>query len=53
MMFFLGLFISGSTIVIAAIECDIGKQDKLKNTKAMATISGIIDGLAGFGSVLG
>jgi sugar phosphate permease len=53
-IFFLGAFISGSSIVIAAIECDIGKQEALKNNnKALATVSGIIDGIAGFGSILG
>lgn len=53
-MFFLGASLSGSTIVIAAIECDLGKQQALKNNeKALATVSGIIDGIAGFGSILG
>lgn len=52
--FFLGFFITGSTIVIAAIECDLGKNEILKNNKkALATVSGIIDGFAGFGSVIG
>lgn len=31
LIFFLGFFINGSTIVIAAIECDIGKSEILKN----------------------
>ncbi|CDW90244.1 major facilitator superfamily protein [Stylonychia lemnae] len=54
LMFFLGFSLNGSTIVIAAIECDLGKQQALKdNEKAMATLSGIIDGIAGFGSILG
>lgn len=53
-MFFLGFTLTGSSIVIAAIECDLGKQEILKhNQKALATVSGIIDGVAGFGSVLG
>eukprot|EP00347_Sterkiella_histriomuscorum_P013119 403365944 len=53
-MFLLGGSLSGSTIVIAAIECDLGKQQALRNnSKALATVSGIIDGIAGFGSILG
>ncbi len=53
-MFFLGASLNGSTVVIAAIECDLGKQQALKNNeKALATVSGIIDGIAGFGSILG
>jgi len=54
LMFFLGACLSGSTIVIAAIECDLGKQQVLRNNqRALATVSGIIDGVAGFGSILG
>ena len=54
LMFFLGACLSGSTIVIAAIECDLGKQQVLRNNqRALATVSGIIDGFAGFGSILG
>lgn len=53
-MFFLGGALNGSSIIIAAIECDLGKQEILKNNhKALATVSGIIDGIAGFGSILG
>jgi hypothetical protein len=53
-MFFLGGSLNGSSIIIAAIECDLGKQEILKNNqKALATVSGIIDGIAGFGSILG
>ena len=53
-MFFLGAALNGSSIIIAAIECDLGKQEILKNNqKALATVSGIIDGIAGFGSILG
>ena len=53
-MFILGAFLNGSSIIIAAIECDLGKQEILKsNHKALATVSGIIDGIAGFGSILG
>ena len=53
-MFILGAALNGSSIIIAAIECDLGKQEILKNNhKALATVSGIIDGIAGFGSILG
>jgi len=53
-MFILGAALNGSSIIIAAIECDLGKQEALKsNHKALATVSGIIDGIAGFGSILG
>jgi len=53
-MFILGAFLTGSSIVIAAIECDLGKQEILRNNhKALATVSGIIDGIAGFGSIVG
>ena len=30
-MFFLGAALNGSSIIIAAIECDLGKQEILKN----------------------
>ena len=34
--------------------CDIGKKEMLKNNhKSVATISGIVDGVAGFGAILG
>ena len=53
-MYLLGASLNGSSIIIAAIECDLGKQEILKNNqKALATVSGIIDGIAGFGSILG
>ena len=48
------VFENGATIVIAIIQCEIGKNQLLNNKrKAVATISGICDGLAGFGSILG
>jgi len=41
-------------VVIGIINCDIGKdQIILRRQKALATISGICDGVAGFGSILG
>jgi len=40
--------------VISVILCDIGKDYVRKHQrKAIATISGICDGIAGFGSILG
>ena len=48
------VFENGATIVIAIIQCEIGKNQLLNSKrKAVATISGICDGLAGFGSILG
>jgi sugar phosphate permease len=48
------IFENGATIVIACILCDIGKdQIVLHEMKALATISGVSDGVAGFGSILG
>jgi hypothetical protein len=54
MMTSFNLFEGGATIVIAVILCDIGKDELLKRKrKAVSTISGINDGIAGFGSILG
>ena len=48
------IFEQGATIVISIILCDIGKDYVQKHqVKAIATISGICDGIAGFGSILG
>ena len=48
------IFEGGATIVISIILCDIGKDYVQKHKlKAIATISGICDGVAGFGSILG
>ena len=48
------VFEGGATIVISIILCDIGKDYVQKHRlKAIATISGICDGVAGFGSILG
>jgi sugar phosphate permease len=48
------LFENGATVVIGIILCDIGKdQVANKKQKALATISGICDGIAGFGSIAG
>lgn len=49
----LGATINGSTIIIAAIECDMGNYvKKTMNVKALGTFSGVIDGFASLGSVL-
>ena len=48
------VFEGGATIVISIILCDIGKNYVQRHRlKAIATISGICDGVAGFGSILG
>lgn len=48
------LFENGATIVIAIVLADIGKNELLRNKRrAVSTISGINDGVAGFGSILG
>lgn len=40
--------------MIGIIECDIGKDViKTERLKAISTISGVCDGVAGFGSILG
>ena len=52
--FILGSAITGSTIIIAAIECDLGVYVREKyNKEALGTFSGMIDGFASVGSVLG
>lgn len=54
MMASFNFFEGGATIIIAVILCDIGKDELLKRKRrAVATISGINDGIAGFGSILG
>ena len=48
------IFEGGASIVISVILCDIGKDYVQKHQrKAIATISGIVDGVAGLGSILG
>ena len=46
MMFLLGFFISGlNNMISSACSADLGKQEALKgNTKAISTVTGIIDG---------
>jgi len=53
-MSFFFLFENGATIVIAIVIADIGKFELLRNKRrAVSTLSGINDGIAGFGSILG
>ena len=52
--FFYGLFMQGVTNTIAATcSIDIGKAIPDKNTKAVSTVTGIIDGMGSVGSAIG
>ena len=52
--FFYGMFIQGVTNTIAATcSADIGKKSGNKNEKAVATVSGIIDGMGSVGASIG
>ena len=52
--FFYGLFMQGVTNTIAATcSADIGKAIPDKNTKAVSTVTGIIDGMGSVGAALG
>ena len=55
LMFGLGFFVSGlNNMISAACSADLGKQEALKgNTKAISTVTGIIDGTGTLGSALG
>ena len=55
MMFFMGFFISGlNNMISAACSADLGKQSALKgNTKAISTVTGIIDGTGTLGTAAG
>jgi sugar phosphate permease len=55
MMFFLGFFISGvNNMISAACSADLGKQEALKgNSRAISTVTGIIDGTGTLGSAAG
>lgn len=50
-----GFFIGGaSNLISSAISADLGQQRKLKkNKKALATVTGIIDGTGSFGAAVG
>lgn len=48
------LFENGATTVIAAVIADLGKDELLRNKRrAVSTLSGINDGIAGLGSIFG
>ena len=52
--FFYGLFMQGVTNTIAATcSIDIGKAIPNKNTKAVSTVTGIIDGMGNIGASIG
>ena len=52
--FTLGASLSGSSIIISGIACDMGTYVQQKYSKnAVGTFSGMIDGFAGIGAVLG
>ena len=55
MMFFLGFFISGlNNMISASCSADLGKQEALKgNSRAISTVTGIIDGTGTLGSAAG
>jgi sugar phosphate permease len=55
MMFFLGFFISGlNNMISASCSADLGKQEALKgNSRAVSTVTGIIDGTGTLGSAAG
>mmetsp|Transcript_26887 Transcript_26887/g.40980 ORF Transcript_26887/g.40980 Transcript_26887/m.40980 type:complete len:152 (-) Transcript_26887:111-566(-) len=52
--FLLGMFLTGAMISASIIVCDIGKFVKTKyGTESVGTLTGIIHGVASFGSVFG
>ena len=55
LMFFQGFFINSLNNIISSVcAADLGKQSALKgNTKAISTITGIIDGTGSAGSAIG
>ena len=54
-MFLLGFFLSGlNNMISAACSADLGKQEALKgNSRAISTVTGIIDGTGTMGSAAG
>mgnify|MGYP000200197877 FL=1 len=51
-LFFLGGSLIGTSIIIAAIECDMGNYvRKTQGKEALGTFAGIIDGIASTGSI--
>jgi MFS transporter, OPA family, solute carrier family 37 (glycerol-3-phosphate transporter), member 3 len=55
LMFILGFCISGlNNMISSACSADLGKQDALKgNSRAVSTVTGIIDGTGTLGSAAG
>lgn len=55
LIFSLGFFVGGISNIIAGTACaDLGKQDALKNnSKALSTVTGIVDGTGSIGAALG
>jgi len=55
LIFFLGFFVGGISNIIAGTACaDLGKQDALKNnSKALSTVTGIVDGTGSVGAAVG
>jgi MFS transporter, OPA family, solute carrier family 37 (glycerol-3-phosphate transporter), member 3 len=54
-MFFIGFCISGlNNMISSACSADLGKQEALKgNSRAVSTVTGIIDGTGTLGSAAG
>ena len=55
LIFFLGFFVGGISNIVSGTACaDLGKQDALKNnSKALSTVTGIIDGTGSIGAAAG
>lgn len=54
-IFILGFFVGGISNIISGTACaDLGKQDALKNnSKALSTVTGIVDGTGSVGAAVG
>ena len=55
LIFILGFFVGGISNIISGTACaDLGKQDALKNnSKALSTVTGIVDGTGSIGAAFG
>lgn len=55
LIFFLGFFVGGISNIVSGTACaDLGKQDALKNnSKALGTVTGIVDGTGSVGAAVG
>lgn len=55
LIFILGFFVGGISNIISGTACaDLGKQDALKNnSKALSTVTGIVDGTGSVGAAVG